>query len=193
MDKIYAIIAADNTAVNFVRWDGIKPFNYGAEAGHKLVLLPDQENYAHGWLWDGRNLLPPAPALDLATIKARARARVIQYADAITARITSLYPAAEVASWPTREMEAMALSANGSAPAPLLRAIAAMTGQNLAALAQSVLGKAAAYRQVVAAVEAVRTEADAGLAKADTPEKVDAVLAALKARADALAGQMGLA
>lgn len=137
--------------------------------------------------------MPPPALPPLSEIKAAARARVIEYADATTARITSHYPAAEVASWPLREIEARELALNPEAPAPWLRAAAAATGQEVQQLAQSVLAKAAGFAQIVAAVEAVRTQADTALAAADTPEAVEAVLASLKARADALAKQMGLA
>lgn len=155
------------------------------------IEVPVKPSGEHEWV-DGQWVLTQAPP-SMPEIRAAARARVIEYADAITARITSQYPAAEVASWPTREIEARDLAANPASPAPLLRTIAAMTGEDLGRMAQAVLAKAAAYRKVVAAVEAVRTQADMALAAADTPEAVGAVLASLKARADALAKQMGLA
>ena len=130
----------------------------------------------------------------LATAKAAAMVRVIAYANEITARITSRYPDAEVASWPTREAEARLIVAGGpTGDAPLLAAVAAATGDTVDNLAASVLAKAAAYRQVVAAVEAVRTQAEAAINACATPAEVDVALDALRQQAEALAAQMGLA
>ena len=137
-------------------------------------------------------VLPPPPTL--AEIKAGALRRVIAYADQITARITRRYPAAEVASWPTQEAEALRAQAGGAAvDVPLIAAMATAAGMALADFAGLVLAKAAAYRQVVAAVQATRSRAEALIGACQSAGEVETALATLRAEADAQAAAMGLA
>jgi hypothetical protein len=59
-------------------------------------------------------------------------------------------------------------------------------------LAGAVLAKARAFTMVVAAVEASRVEAEQALAACKTPDEVHAVLANLRASAEARAAALGL-
>lgn len=127
----------------------------------------------------------------LADAKAAARARVVAYADTITARITARYPVVEVASWPTQEAEARAITA-GSTDAPLLTALALRWDMTLDHMADVVLAKAAGYRAVVAAVIEVRDATMTALDAAQDYAALDAALAAARIRADGLARQLGL-
>lgn len=136
--------------------------------------------------------LPPPPSL--AEIKAGALKRVVAYADRITARITGRYPAAEVASWPTQEAEALRVQAGGAAgDAPLIAAMAAAAGMSPSDFAALVLAKAAAYRQIVAAVQATRSQAEALIGSCQSAAEVEAALVTLRGEADAQAQAMGLA
>lgn len=130
----------------------------------------------------------------LAEVKVGARASVIAFADQITARITSQYPAAEVASWPTQEAEARAVIGGADASAaPLISALAVSAKVALVDYANSVLAKASAYRQVVAAVKGIRDATDAAIDAAATPEAVGAALEQARQAALAKAAALGLA
>ncbi|MCA0424974.1 MAG: hypothetical protein LCH61_16940 [Proteobacteria bacterium] len=148
-----------------------------------------------GWVWKGKVFVAPSPPPPppLADIKARARVQVVAFADQITSRITGQYPAAEVASWPTQEAEARNIidGADASA-APLISALAAGAKMAVADYANSVLAKATAYRQVVAAVKAIRDATDAAIDAATTPEAVGAALEQARQTALAKAAQLGL-
>lgn len=61
------------------------------------------------------------------------------------AAIVAPYPALEIPTWPNQYNEAAAYTANSSAPTPTLTAIAVASDQTVAALAASVLTKAADY------------------------------------------------
>lgn len=58
-DKRYAVIDANNRAVNFILWDGEAKFNPGD--GRSLVLIPEETQYGFGWLWDGEKFVNPNP------------------------------------------------------------------------------------------------------------------------------------
>lgn len=152
---------------------------------------------------------PPPPASALATItraagawqveepigpmKVSAMARVLAMANDLTGRVTRQYPAAEVVSWPTQDAEARAVLAGGTAAdAPLLAALAAGTGATLQAYATSVLAKSSAYRAILVAAKALRDAAQAGLADADTPAEIEAVVQAAREAVDSAITQFGL-
>ena len=142
--------------------------------------------------WLVEPVVPPPPPLD--QVKSQARAKVIAFADQITARITGQYPAAEVASWPTQEAEARDIVAGAdAAAAPLLSTMAADAKTPLIDYAQSVLVKATAYRQVVAAVKSIRDDTDVAINAATTAEAVGAALEQARQAALAKAATLGLA
>lgn len=150
------------------------------------LIVEDEDGVPHV---DVAALTPP-----LEVAKAAARRRVIVAADAITERITGRYPAAEVASWPVQEREARAVT--GGAPAaevPLLSALAATGDETVADLAAVVLAKAAAYRAVVAAVQAMHRQTMAMIDAAPDVATLDAGMAAAAQQAEAQAAAMGLA
>lgn len=142
--------------------------------------------------WLVEPVVPPPPPLD--QVKSQARVKVIAFADQITARITGQYPAAEVASWPTQEAEARDIVAGAdAAAAPLLSTMAAAAKTPLIDYANSVLVKATAYRQVVAAVKSIRDDTDVAINAATTPEAVGAALEQARQAALAKAATLGLA
>lgn len=130
----------------------------------------------------------------LAEARSRARAAMVAFADGITARLTSQYPAVEVASWPTQQAEAAAVLAGANAAAaPLLAELAGDAGKTLTEYAQRVLDKAAGHRQIVAAVKAIRDATEAAIEAATTPEAVASALGSARASATARAQELGLA
>lgn len=133
-------------------------------------------------------------SLSIEEMRRTARAQVIAFADQMTERITGQYPAAEVASWPTQEAEARAIVAGAdAAAAPLISALATAAKMPLKDYATGVLAKAEAYRQVVAAVKAIRDTTDAAIDAATTPEAVGAALEQARQTALAKAAALGLA
>lgn len=57
--KKYAIIDANNKALNFIEWDGVTEFDYGQSAGNTLVEIPPETPYGHGWYWNGSIFIEP--------------------------------------------------------------------------------------------------------------------------------------
>jgi hypothetical protein len=152
-----------------------------------------------GWIEVARKLVaPPPPVVDMDEARRIARVRILAYANDLTRRITSRYPEAEVASWASQEAEARSVLAGAGADAvPLLAALVA--GHNgagwavtLAEFAALVLTKAAAYRQVVAAVQVVRSQTEAAIAAATTQDDIDLALVAAAGQAAATAAQLGI-
>lgn len=52
MSNRYAIVGPDNKAINFIAWDGVTEYDYGAADGNYLVTLDDTMAYGIGWLYD---------------------------------------------------------------------------------------------------------------------------------------------
>lgn len=61
MDKRYAILDANNKALNFILWDGESEFDYGQAKGNTLVKIPEGVSYGFGWTWDGEKFINPNP------------------------------------------------------------------------------------------------------------------------------------
>ncbi len=88
------------------------------------------------------------------------------------AALAADYPDSEVQSWPQQVKEAMALSADPQADAPLLTAIATARGLPVAELASRVLGKMNAYAGASGALIGRRQAAEDLIDIAATPEDV---------------------
>ena len=88
------------------------------------------------------------------------------------AALAADYPDSEVQSWPQQVKEAMALSADPQADAPLLTAIATARGLPVAELASRVLGKMNAYAGASGALIGRRQAAEDLIDVAATPEDV---------------------
>lgn len=132
-----------------------------------------------------------------------ARARLLIMLDAAARPILAAYPEAERLSWPAKEAEAAAVLAADVLDldaAPLLLAEiaaqqaiapAAVTAEQLATKAATVLAKAAAWRALISAVSGLRQRYEAAIAGAeDDPARRD-VLAAAAAETMGLAGPGG--
>lgn len=61
MEDRYAIVDANNAALNFIRWDGVSYFDYGQDKGNYLVKIEDGVLYGFGWIWDGSSFIDPNP------------------------------------------------------------------------------------------------------------------------------------
>lgn len=59
MSNIYAVLDADNKAINFVLWDGVSEYN--PPGGVALILIPEGISYNYGWVWDGEKFVDPNP------------------------------------------------------------------------------------------------------------------------------------
>lgn len=189
----------------FVRVDGARVVDVlrvpaGVPLAHAIhpdlagQFIPAPDAVDSGWVVDGGGFAPPPAVVpDLEAIKTGARMQVVKAADAITARITGRYPAAEVASWPTQEIEARAVQAGSpEVETPLVVALAGQFGVSRADMAAAILAKAAGYRQVVAAVIAVRDQTMQAIAVSPDAAAVDVVLSAARAQAEAMAATLGI-
>lgn len=121
----------------------------------------------------------------------RANAR----ADAVAAQATSRYPRSEIDSWPSQLAEARLVSA-GETPSPpsILQSLvdaAKDPSVTLASVAAAVMAKASAYHQIVAAVQVMRTQAEARLKAATGASQIPGILQALKSDSDARAVALG--
>lgn len=182
------------------------------EAGLEPLAQPDSEDAAeverYGVALAEREELvaayPPCPSEadlrdaiikarpDMETVRAKARAKVLDYANSITSRITGQYPQAEVMTWDAQEAEAKAVLAGvGLDPDALLPQLAAASKIDITAYATRVLAKARGYRSVVIAVKTIRDQAEAALKACASPAEVDAAIAALRITADARAAELG--
>lgn len=49
MVKIYAILDSNDIALNFISWDGVSNYDYGASIGNKIIEIPEGVQYGFGW------------------------------------------------------------------------------------------------------------------------------------------------
>jgi len=136
------------------------------------------------------------PAIPLAAAQAAAIAECIAYANTLTASIINQYPQAEVDSWPAQLIEARLVQAGQTLPAPSLLQDQVTAANNpavtLQTCAAAVITNATAYQQIVGMVQALRRTAQTQISATTDASQIPAVLAVLKAQADAAAKQYGL-
>ena len=60
-DTPWALIGADNKAINFITWNGVNEFDYGQANGNYLVPLLEGMRYNFGWEWNGTEFIDPNP------------------------------------------------------------------------------------------------------------------------------------
>ena len=122
----------------------------------------------------------------LAATRSLALARARRFADRTTVAITSDVPLDEKLSWATKEVEAAAYQADNQAPTPILSAEAAITGETIADLAAEVLTNAIAFRTISGQIAGLRRTTRAAIEAADSPEAIEAALAAARTQAEAM-------
>ena len=117
---------------------GVTPSDVGATE----TPSPDQDCIwdGSGWVLDATRKAQRVAALRTATLE-----RINAACNAALAALTASYPEREISSWPQQEREARALTANLAAATPLLVAIAAARGFDVAVLAERVCTKADNY------------------------------------------------
>lgn len=133
---------------------------------------------------------PPTEAEALAAVRAGAHATMADFVAGVTGRYTAGLPLAEVASWPTKRAAAVRHLAGD--PQPMIAAEAGITGEAPDDLARAILTKADFYTAIIARVTGLRRQTATAIDAAASPEAVQAVLLAARAKAAALLGEMGL-
>jgi hypothetical protein len=123
-----------------------------------------------------------------------ARAAMIGFINALTAKITSQYPAAEVSAWPSKAEAARAVIADTARAdqTAMIQDEADLTGATLAEQAAAIVAKAEVFEAIVAKVSGLRQATDAALVAATTSAEREAVLEKAEALAEALAAAYGL-
>ena len=120
----------------------------------------------------GEDILEASDAAILNAAKAAKLTEINAECQKAVAALAADYPDSEVQSWPQQVKEAMALSADPQADAPLLTAIATARGLPAAELASRVMGKMNAYAGASGALIGRRQAAEDLIDVAATPEDV---------------------
>lgn len=157
-----------------------------------LITLPEGSTAAPGWTYDGEDFAPPVLAYDMDALKAAAVKTAMDFGNAITGQVTGAYAQAEILSWTTQEQEARAILDGNPPIGGLLEGLAADKGQDIETYAAGVVAKANAFRVIAqAAVRLRRRVSEVLLDPAvDSPEKLTAAVAALRAECEAIAAQI---
>jgi hypothetical protein len=138
--------------------------------------------------------LEDEPALDMVALRQERFAAAMAHGNAITDQVTKRYSDAEARTWPLQREQAARVLAGGTlAPTDLLVKLAANRGITPAAYAATVEARGLAFEAIVVAAVDLRRGAEALLSpELDTPEKLEAVVEALKAKATSYATALGL-
>ena len=120
----------------------------------------------------GEDILEASDAAILNAAKAAKLTEINAECQKAVAALAADYPDSEVQSWPQQVKEAMALSADPQADAPLLTAIATARGLPVAELASRVLGKMNAYAAASGALIGRRQAAEDLIDLASSAEDV---------------------
>jgi hypothetical protein len=107
------------------------------------------------------------------------------------AQLVADVPPEEVASWPSKVIEAREIIA-GTGDGEILAAEAQVTGETITALAQKVLVRATAFAQVIGYCAGLRRATNDAIEAATTPAQIQSALQAAKNSAAALATSVGL-
>ena len=135
----------------------------------------------------------PAPP-DLYPDTETARAAMLGWINDLTAKITSKYPTAEVASWPSKAEAARAVVAGAARQdqTDMIQAEADLTGASLGDQAAAIVAKAQVYEAIVSKTSGLRQATDAALVAATTSAEREAALDAAMTAAAAMAAEYGL-
>lgn len=133
------------------------------------------------WIADGKPVTPHVVSID--DLRVNAKALIRTHGDQLGARFTAGYPRHEIASWPAKFAEALAVEAGGT-DAPLLAVEAQALGTDIATLAAKVVAKGSVFREAAALIAAMRQNAGAAIDAAQTEAEIDAAVAAAEADAE---------
>ena len=129
----------------------------------------------------------------MAERRAQALAVAMDYGNAITAREASQWAGVEPLSWSQQRDEALIVQGGGTLSSfAVLPSLAEDKGVPLTVYAEDVLANAARYQTLLRAAVSLRRLATQTLLDEalDTPEKIEAAVAALKAHTDELAAKL---
>lgn len=119
---------------------------------------------------------PAAAAPTLADVQAAQNGVILAAAQAALAGVVAAYPDLEVATWPQQLAEATAYTANANAATPMLSAIAAASGNSVAALAANIMAKAVTFQDASGAVIGKRIALMDQIAATTTVAAAEAVI-----------------
>ncbi|WP_310627037.1 hypothetical protein [Limnohabitans sp.] len=136
----------------------------------------------------------PDPAVVLASAKANGLARIDAYGKAQRVKIAGTPDEIEIAAWNNKLVIAKAIKA-GTASAGDKAAFQAEInargkGETVDAFADKVLVNASFYAQAVGLIDGLKRRTQGAVNAANTPEEVEAVLAAMKSQAEAAFAQL---
>lgn len=141
-------------------FDGVEPPDGATE-------VPDAPGHAHD-VWDAHT---GEWEVSLSDLKGAKLAEINAACDAALDAFQTTYPAGEVQSWDQQVAEAQALHADAEASAPLVRAIAAARGLDLAELCVRITANATAWAtmagQVIGQRQALEDQLEAAASPAD--------------------------
>lgn len=170
------------------------PLSAGVTGTAEVESLPADFGPAQ-YVWrDGALVGVPDPSIDMAALRKAAFDRAMEAGNRITAAVTGSYSDAEARTWAIQEEEARIVVTGASLPAwALLPPLAQDKGETLQVYAARVVARADAFKQIVRAGVRLRRGAEGLLSPTlDTPAKLDAAIAALRAAAAAEAATFGL-
>jgi len=121
----------------------------------------------HAWRDDAWVVDPQLTAAWLAGERAARLAAINAGCDVALAALTATYPEREISSWPQQEREARVLAATPTAVTPLLAAISAARGMDVATLAARVREKSDAFAIASGAIIGRRQALEDALAAID--------------------------
>ena len=129
-----------------------------------------------------------AEALEAA--RAKALADVMAWIDRASVPLTAGVPMQEQIGWPVKEAAAVAVLAGTATDAQqqMIGAEAAITGEAIPALCETIIGKATAYHGAVGIISGLRRAVEAGLVGAKTPAACEKVSADAIAAAESAIG-----
>ncbi len=119
---------------------------------HAGVAAPTYNSAIEGCFWRNGVWVVVQSGKTLEEVKADKIVEINSKCQQVLAAIVLPYPPQETLTWPNQYAEAQAFTANSTSITPMLSAIAAASGQTVAALATSVLLKAASYNAMAGAV-----------------------------------------
>ena len=130
----------------------------------------------------------------MSTVRTNSHAAVVAWIDDTTAKITGLYPKAEVASWGTKAEAARAVDA-GNARADQTKIItdeASLTGRTVAEQATAIIARAVVFEEIISKSSGLRQATYTNIEAANTADDCQAVLEAAIAQAEVLVAPFGL-
>lgn len=183
VDDVIVAVVADAAEIEQVNDHviSIEGRIYGGDGGFDVVEH-DAGDEAVGCRFEDGEIVPlpvepvPVPEPELIEdVRKRMLADVNLRCEILLGALKVDYPAGEVLSWDQQVIEARALDVSPTAVTPLLSAIAAQRGIDVATLAVRVLEKATAYAVASGSIIGARQKLEDAIASAATVEELSAI------------------